>query len=236
MDVMVICVILAVGALIGPFAGPYGVRAVRFLARTMSLLSADRKEGRRTRWSLPLREAPYRGSKDARILALEAQLEEKSVKLEQAETLIEQLWYRVHEAERANTAQRRAAPEPPWVHGLVAAGCVGASIVATIGGLGLLQPRTAETGWRPRIEALPTMAPIPMRTSGGELPIAMPRLYVIVLISPPYDEILGRCYDGPLVLEPLFTIVELSDDGERFHILWTLASFDPDPPIPPLRL
>lgn len=234
MDTLVICTLLALGALLSPCIGPYALRAVFLLARL------TRRGGGSPEAGVPTNavgvDTAYRDSKDTRIRALEAQLEDNRAKLARAETLIEELRERVRAAKRAAVTRRRPEAATPWARGLMAAGCVVASTMAVIGGLSLLPSRPAEPGWHHRIEPLPTMAPAlatAMRTSGGELPVALPRTYVVVLLFPPYDG--SRCYDGRLVIEPTFTIMEPSE-GEWVRILWLLAAFEPSEPPSFLRL
>jgi hypothetical protein len=174
-------------------------------------------------------DTPYRDSKDARIRALESrngelehELAETKREVARQGELIEELWFRRNGVERAS---------PQLGPTSLAAGTCFLIVTGFVaGGLSMLPANTAASRVNARLSP-PTMIDLPALTSGGEI-LAPRRLYAIVIVTPPYDEGLGRCFDGRLVLEPLYAFVDLSEEGEWIRIVWFLATFEPDSPIP----
>ncbi|KAA0206601.1 hypothetical protein EDM68_01870 [Candidatus Uhrbacteria bacterium] len=164
-------------------------------------------------------DTPYRDSKDARIRALEEEVRRLHARLREAE-------------DKTHARSRVEITQWPWAKAVAAAGCVVAANWIVLGSVCFIPSHATEAGWRHRVEPPPTMAPVPVRTSGGEIPVAIPRSYVIVLFSAT-DR--GRCYDGVLTLEPTYAIVQ-TDRFEWVQIVWVRLVSAYDVPRPHLQL
>ncbi|MCR4256337.1 MAG: hypothetical protein NUW08_01385 [Candidatus Uhrbacteria bacterium] len=244
MDVLWLCVLLALGALFSPPIGPICVRMVHFLCGMLQGRSSLRREPAEP--LLPtMHDTAYRDSKDARIRSLERRNEELEEELagtkrevEQRGEIIEELWFRMNGVERKPTSIARTNPRSQEQFGqaalgaglccLLAAEFVGAS-------LAMIPMPTDGPAMGARRSPPPTMIDLPMLTSDGEI-LVPERLYVIVLIASPYDYDAVRCFEGPLVLEPTFTIVDLASEREWLRVVWFLTTFESDPPTPYLQL
>lgn len=245
MTILVWCVVLGLGALLCPSIGPCCVRALLSLSRALQTRSTHLRSPPESRTPKAY-DTAYRDSKDVRIRSLESRnraLEEAlteerdQARQERAESdrLVGMLWSRLYEAKRrAWHAKLQSDGRMLLRTGVGIGACMLASGLI-LGGVFSIPAQPTEPPTTARLYARPTMVSPWVVTSGGEDPVPIPP-YVIVFVAPPYDEDLGRCFDGLLVLEPTYALVDLSEENEWIRIVWIPSAFEPDPSIPYLQM